>query len=249
MNKYHAVVCSSLLLLWGVCAPPLRAQQADATAAEKTSVTDIVRETQKTVGGKGMVGLVWWIPAEYWERAAEEQGQSLEAANSTFAPLHDYTMVVVAVGKLGIGNINWYPEDDIRSSTTLRDATGTAYKPLTQISPDALGVASFLKPMFANMLGTMGQNLQILFFPAKSEKGTPLANPVREGRFSVIIANLMGQKETIYEWRLPLTSLSPPKYCPVGKERVEANWKFCPWHGNRLDDVAPADSKKSEKPQ
>ncbi len=246
-----------LLLSLLLASSPVLLAQASAPAAAPaeaidTRLDDIIKDTQKQVGGKDVAGLVWWIPAEFWEVSAVQQGSTTEKARETFAPMREYTMVIVAVGKVGIGNITWYSEAEVRSNTTLRDADGQSYKPLTDISPDATGISSVVKPVLANTLGQTGQNLQIMFFPAKTAAGKIIADPTRAGSFSLVIENLAGPKLSTFEWRLPLTSLSPPRFCPVGKERVEANWKYCPWHGNKLEDLpptpAPAAKKKEEKP-
>ncbi len=239
MNRFRVTlrlcVISGLMLM----APALQWAQTAATTPDDSShskLDDIIKETQKSVGRKGITGLVWWIPPEFWEESATQNGTSLQKAQQTFAPMRQYTMVIAAVGKLGLGNINWYSENELRSNTTLTDFEGTSYKPLTEISPDAKGIASIVKPVLTNILGPMGQSLQIMFFPAKTAKGFLIADPVREGSFSISIADTTGEKPFNFEWKLPLTSLSPPKYCPVGNERVEANWKYCPWHGVKLPD-------------
>jgi hypothetical protein len=244
------------ILLIAFLATPwiLRAQQTAAADLADSRLDDIIKETQLTVGGKDTAGLVWWLPTEFWEQSAIQQGNSPEQARTTFAPMRNYTMIIVAVGKIGLGNINWHSENEIRSNTTLRDSDGQAYQPLKEISPDAQGIASIVKPVLANILGPTGQNLQILFFPAKTAKGKSIADPTHAGSFSVLLSNLTSQKESEFAWRLPLSSLSPPKFCPVGKERVEASWKFCPWHGNRLDETplapqAAEPGKKVEKPR
>lgn len=247
-----ALVCTLFFILLMARPQILSAQQPPADAAD-TKLDDIIKETQLTVGGKDLTGLVWWLPTEFWEQSSIQQGSTPEQARTTFAPMREYTMIIVAVGKIGIGNVNWRSESDIRSNTTLQDADGQSYQPLREISPDAQGIASIVKPVLANILGPTGQNLQILFFPAKTSKGKPIADPTRAGGFSVVLSNLTTQKESQFAWRLPLSSLSPPKFCPIGKERVEANWKYCPWHGNKLDEAAsvpPAvePKKKEEKP-
>lgn len=252
------VIFRPLFLFLFLCATTvtLCAQQPTAAEASDTKLDDIIKETQRTIGGKNSVGLVWWLPTEFWEQSALQQGSSVDQARSTFAPIREYTMIIVAVGKMGIGNINWYPESEIRSNTSLRDSGGHAYQPLTEISSDAQGISSIIKPVLANILGPMGQNIQVLFFPAKSADGKIIANPTAGGSFSVRISNLTSQKDSDFEWRLPLTSLSPPRFCPVGHERVQADWKFCPWHGVTLPEVAPlaapstptAQPKKDTKP-
>ena len=96
-----------------------------------------------------------------------------------------------------------------------------------------------LQAFFRKQLGEMGQNMNILFFPAKTRDGAPLADPQGNGSLFAVIRKVVGVDERVFEWKLPLTSLSPPKFCPVGGEKVEASWIFCPWHGNRLIPAAP----------
>jgi hypothetical protein len=233
----------SVLFAVAFILPPVLSSQVPSPAAadsNSTKLDDITKETQKSVGGSGATGLIWWIPTEFWEESAIQEGTTPEKARQTFAPMREYTTVLIAVGKIGIGNINWYSESELRSNTTLRDVEGTTYKPLTEISADARGIASVVKPVLTNILGPMGQNLQIMFFPAKTAKGAFIADPVREGSFSLTVAEPSGQGQFVFEWLLPLTSLSPPKFCPIGKERVEANWKYCPWHGVKLPGNIPA---------
>lgn len=253
MTKHVPPARFALFLLCFLVPPQfLQAQEPAAPAPSETKIDAIIKETQQTVGGKDITGFVWWLPAEFWEESAIEQGNTPEQARSSFAALHDYTMVIVAVGKVGLGNINWRSEKEIRAGTSLRDSDGQVYQPLQEISGDAQGIASIVRPVLSNILGPMGQNLQILFFPAKTAKGKLIADPTRASNFSVVLSNLTAQKESEFSWRLPLTSLSPPKFCPAGKERVEANWKFCPWHGVPLDNAtAPvqlAQPKKDAKP-
>lgn len=229
------------------------AQTSASSDSERDIVDDLLKETQKSVTANHRIGIVWWIPTEFWEASTMRQGTSSERAHEMFASLREYTIVCVAVGKLGVGNINWYPEADLRANTTLRDSAGINYKPIPEVSNDAQGLLSIMKPVLANILGPMGQSLQFLMFPAKTQAGNFLADPRRSGNFSVVISDLLGPKESSFDWRLPLTSLSPPRFCPVGHERVQADWKFCPWHGVALPDAAAAAAplpqpKKDEKP-
>lgn len=172
-----------------------------------------------------------WTPVQFWEKSAERAGISAEKAQERYAPLRKYTVILEGVGKMGIANINWISEPELRSNLKLRDARGNEYEAVQRVSGDAEGLASIIKPVLANMLGTLGQNMQIYFFPGTDKMAKPIADPHTPGSFSVVITNILGTKERVYEWKLPLTSLSPPRYCPVGKERVEASWKYCPWHG------------------
>jgi len=205
-----------------------------------------VRERQ-TTREPGYVGILMWTPTEFWEQSAMRAGFSAEKVHERYAAMRKYTVIIAGIGKVGLGNINWISEPEIRSNLKLRDAAGNEYESVQKVSGDAEGLASIIKPILANLMGTMGQNLQIYFFAGADKMARPIADPLATGSFSVVITNILGTKESVYEWKLPLTSLSPPKYCPVGKERVEANWKYCPWHGVKLDEPAAAASPEVKK--
>jgi hypothetical protein len=215
---------------------PIQTAPPTPASTHEIDFPGLVRELQQSPNEPGYVGMVWWIPTEYWEFSAERSGSSEEKAKETFAPLRKYTVVAVAVGKIGIGNINWVSEPEIRDSVSLRDSDGNSYPPLQKLSGDAEGLATMMKPIFGNIAGSMGQNIQLLFFSATNKMAKPIADPLSPGSFSVVVSKLIEGKEKVFEWKLPLTALSPPKYCPVGKERVQANWKYCPWHGVKLDE-------------
>lgn len=216
------------------------------TVDTDVDMTAFIRETQQSPNQAGYVGLVWWIPVEYWEISSQRSGVADDKAKQRYAPLRKYTLVAVAVGKIGIGNVNWISEPEIRDNTTLRDSEGNAYQPVQKLSGDAEGLVSILKAVFGNMLGSMGQNIQLLFFPAVNKMARPIADPLASGSFSVVLSKVIEGKDRVFEWKLPLTSLSPPRYCPIGKERVQANWKYCPWHGVKLDE-APTGASPPQK--
>ena len=93
-----------------------------------------------------------------------------------------------------------------------------------------------MRPIFKNMLGNFGEGMQFVVFPLKDGAGNVFADARKSSEMSLDVVDLMGAPTSTYSWKFPLTSLVPPKFCPVGKERVEANWKYCPWHGNKLED-------------
>jgi hypothetical protein len=194
----------------------------------------LTKETEQVDQRDGKMGMFWWIPTEFWEESAAANGRDRKETKSIFAPLNDYTVIVVAVGTLGVGDIEWMPDAAVRKSLKLRDQAGNLYDPLTTISPESQVIADVIKPIFKNILGPMGEGVVVVFFPGKDAKGTEIANPHRSSEFSLQVSEVMGPGNSIYTWRLPVSALLPPKYCPVGKEKVEANWRYCPWHGNKL---------------
>lgn len=226
--------------------PATQALKSAPSSESNTSTTHeldtqaIVKETEQVEVLRHTMGVFWWVPTEFWEAAVRKQGYSSEEAHKVFLPFRGYNVFIVAVGDLGVGNSSWIGELDLKKSLVLRDQHGNSYKALAEVPSDVRAIVEVMKPVLKNMLGNFGEGLQFVVFPARDPGGNVFADPLRSSEISLDVADLMGMPTRTYTWRLPLSSLLPPKYCPVGKEKVEANWKYCPWHGNKLqEDAAP----------
>ncbi|HSM84961.1 MAG TPA: hypothetical protein VLT16_02360 [Candidatus Limnocylindrales bacterium] len=219
---------------------PAASSQPGAEAGHTPDATPdtqaMVKETEQVDSRSGKMGLFWWVPVEFWEASAVRQGLSRQQASQYFLPLRDYTLFIVGVGDMGMGGITWHDEKDLRKNITLRDQAGNIYQPFDKVTDEAQGFADLMKPTLKNMLGPLGNGMQFFFFPLKDKAGKTFADPHGKSEFSLLVTDLMSPGTSTYTWRAPLTSLSPPKYCPVGKERLEASWRYCPWHGVKLDD-------------
>jgi hypothetical protein len=197
---------------------------------------DILRETQLGISHPGYTGLIWWIPFEFWQQAGAQQGVSAEKMETAFGTLRDYTIVCVFAAKVGgLGNLDFLPAETIEKNIVLRDAQGKEYSAIKEPAQDAKNLSAIIKPILSAAIGKAGENVQIMFFPGRSKDGAIIADATRKGQFSIVVRDIIGEPEMIYLWRLPLTSVAPPKYCPAGKERVNLNWEYCPWHGVPLN--------------
>ena len=205
---------------------------------------DLVADTQQSLHVNGYIGLVWWIPQQFWEASLPPA-----TAKNMIRAFANYTIVALAAAKKGADfRLEWVSESDFRSNVALRDLRGSDYRPLSaeEVSPVARGILGAAKSVFASTLGQFGENVAVLFFPSVGKDGKLIANPITRGDFSVVIKGILGADEKLYTYRLPLTSLTPPRFCPVGKERVKADWLYCPWHGVPLDSAAPPSSSPSK---
>jgi hypothetical protein len=200
----------------------------------------VVKETEFVDSRNHKMGVFWWVPIEFWEISLQKQGFSPESAKKAFAPFKKYNLFIVGVGDMGLGNISWMKDADIKKRVLLRDQHGNTYTPVDEIPEDAASIVNVMKPMLKNMMGSMGEGLQFLLFPSVDSTGKVFADPHKSSEIYLDVSDIMGTASSTYTWRLPLSSLSQAKYCPVGKERVEANWKFCPWHGVKLTEDATA---------
>jgi hypothetical protein len=248
MDKHRIPLTVSLLVLALISVSQAQEQTAPssktgvseskkATAETYTSDTpDIIRETQLGVSRPGYSGLIWWIPFEFWENAGAQRGVSKEQMDKTFGGLRDYTVIAVFAARVGpLASFDFISQADLEKSVFIRDAAGKEYSIVKEPSQDAKNLAAMMKPVLSAALGKAGENLQMLFFPGKDNQGVTIADAAKKGQFSVVVKDILGTPDAVYLWRLPLTSVAPPKYCPAGKERVNLNWDYCPWHGVPLN--------------
>ncbi len=243
-------VCAVLLLLaltlacFGQAHPSTPAKAPSTAEPHRGDIPDLIRETQLTIRAKDYSGLVWWIPFEFWIDSATTHGSTPEQAKQNFHALQEYTIVFVFAAKTNaLGAFDFFPPEHVQKHVVIRDANGNEYAPVENVSDTAKNLAAMLKPILGNAMGKAGENSVLLFFPATGKNGTPIADAAAQGSFSVVLRDLVGVENDVYDWRLPLTSVAPAKFCPVGKERMMANWHYCPWHGVALEGKAAAAGK------
>ena len=83
---------------------------ASSVLIHTTDTPDLVRETQQALGDKDYVGLIWWIPFEFWEQAGAKRGQAQEKTADNFKALKDYTVVGVFAARVsGLGVFTYIP--------------------------------------------------------------------------------------------------------------------------------------------
>ncbi|MFY0651735.1 MAG: hypothetical protein JXQ96_06860 [Cyclobacteriaceae bacterium] len=197
------------------------------------NINDLVDETQRTSSASEEINLVWWIPVEFWEISLQNDPSMTKAQLAEFINvLENYTMIGVIDGKIGaFGGITYTSREDIQKNLNIISTSGKKLVPLwdDDIDPDAQNLISMLKPVFANMLGNMGENLQMYMFSGYEDGKVRVADPTEKGNF---VVNL---KDIVFDWKLPLGSLMPPKKCPEDGEMMSGNWSFCPWHGKALE--------------
>ena len=199
----------------------------------KPDMQGIIRDTQKLSMAGHQLNLVWWVPKQYWQGSLESsQKLTPEAIGDFLKTVKPYTVIMVVKGQIGaVGGITYDDEATIRSQLVLVDHDGNEYTPMNDsaISDDAKNLIGMMKPIFANMLGSMGKNMDFYLFPALDKNGRPIADAAAEGQFSVRSGG-----ET-FKWRLPIGSVLPAKICPKCGEKLSGAYKFCPYDGTPLN--------------
>lgn len=226
--------CTSLLVVVLLLFGWLANTSAQKTKILKIDTNALIDETQKESGEQDRMDLVWWIPEEYWVSFCENDPTITEEATEEIVKVfRPYTVIAVADGKIGtFGGVTYKSKADIQGSLRIKDSQGVYFRPLSEdlVDADTKSFLSIMRPIFVNMLGPLGENFHFFVFPGKSDKGQRIVNPNKKGTFSVLLG------ATEYRWRLPLSSLVPPKICPKCKEECNGAWNFCPWCGTKLPD-------------
>ena len=210
-----------VVLLLALSIVGLKAQEA------KPDVLDLVYDLQKWKKDGKQMKLVWWIPTVYWQIALEQSpGVSQSQIDDIVAAVEQYTFIAAIDGRIGPYGLNY--EDNI--ALNIIDNKGEKINPLSvdAMSSQTKTVLSVLKPVLSNTIGQMGQNMQFFVFDCCDAEGKLLGNPTEEGLFKVV------NNGDLFEWRLPLGSLTPKKTCPVDGEKLNGSWVYCPWHGEKL---------------
>ena len=217
------LMCIILVLGWSV---------SGRAEFENVNVNKLIEETQMMSEDVDDMTLVWWMPNEFWQISfAQEPSISAEEVRQSLEMLANYTIIMLVDGSIGtFGGVTYQSESYLRSNTTISDMNGKQYAPMasTAIDADTKALLTSMKPVFANMLGPMGENMHFLVFPAHGSDGQKITNALEEGFFTVMTSG------NSFTFRLPLGSLLPPKYCPVDGEEMNGAWNYCPWHGEKL---------------
>jgi hypothetical protein len=227
-KRKNAIVLSMVcLIVCGFCLS-LRA----AVDPEKVDLTKMVQETQWLSQDSDRIQMVWWIPTVYWSVALSKDPTVSKAdAQKVIEAVEDYVIVAFVDGKMdAYGNIDYRNASNIRDHVAIKDKAGTVYKPLgnSEIKSDTREMLASLKPLFANMLGNMGQNLHVIVFTGKNAQRQTIVNPSETGEFIVL---LDGKP---IRWKLPMTSLFPTIECEKCRENCNGAWNYCPWCGTKI---------------
>lgn len=217
------LIVSLTFCFLSICAgPSWGAQPIDSQA--------IIRETQQVVQTPQKLVLVWWVPEEFW-RANLERNPNLPPENRErlLGVFRNYTMVLVIDGKLGpVASLSYSSEAAIRANLTVLDTQGGSYSPIKEsdVDPDMKNLIQIFKPILANALGPMGQNMNFFLFQTKDRHAVVKATD--EGKFDVVLA------EQTFSFRLPLGSILPPKFDAQSGEKFPGNFVYSPYSGAKL---------------
>ena len=218
----------------------LAASAGGLRAQEHTvDINALIAETQKALQEANEVTMVWWMPEEFWYYSlTADPNLTAAGVEELLALFRPYHIMMVADGVVGpVGGITYQSEAQVRAELRLVNVAETRYEPLplSELNTDLVNFLAAMRPLLANALGETGQNMHFFVFPAFTDDGDRFGRPDEEGRLTVELGT------SAFSWRLPLSALLPPKYCPVDGERLDGAWRYCPWHGVELQ-LEPPDA-------
>ena len=198
----------------------------------KVSINKLTEETQQLSEAPDNLKLVWWIPIEFWETVLQEnKTMTDDQVNEILQVFQQYTLLATLNGTINdFGDITYVTREKNFKTLEIVDTHNKSFFPLKEdtIDKKTLDVILFMKPVLANMLGKVGENMHFFLFQKKDNPLERIINPKKEGRFSV---KFDGEE---FHWQLPLPSLVKPKKCPVDNKLMNGTWKYCPHHGKEL---------------
>jgi hypothetical protein len=199
---------------------------------ENIDLEAMIQETQKMSRAPDEMTLVWWLPEQFWQASMAQDPTVTKAQVDQFLEtIRPYTMIAVVDGRIGaFGGVTYKSEEAVRTSVKIKDDKGWSYTPLSEseVDPDTKNLLQILKPIIANLLGPMGQNMHFILFQSKTKDGRSIADATGEGMLNIVVA----EKE--FKYRLPLGSVLPPKYDPKTGEKFPGNYTYNPFTGSKL---------------
>jgi len=206
--------------------------QAQSNRQFEIDLIKFTQETQKMSQDHDKMNLVWWIPVNFWkETFKRDPSVSRKDAEEFIDAIDDYVMVAIVDATIDdYGTASYKSYYNIKNNLSILDRNQEEYLPLSsdKVSSEANELLSAFKPIMANMLGNLGQNMHIFLFPKKDSRGVIIDDPKTEGSFTV------NSGSSSYKWKLPLISLYPVMPCEKCQEECSTAWHYCPWCGTQF---------------
>lgn len=199
----------------------------------KVDVVDYIKEVQIWKKQGNNMSFTFWIPTSYWEIALKDSPSVPPGyVNYISSLFQDYVFICALDLEINTNATMTYTlEQDLRNSISIVDGIGMEYFPLEndQITEEVFLMSETLSPMFAQMLGQMGEGMHFYFFEIKDKQGNNIIDEYTKGEFTVKHSN------HDFKFQLPLVCLLPPKTCPKDGAEMKGNWNYCPYHGVKLE--------------
>ncbi|TYA70009.1 hypothetical protein [Seonamhaeicola marinus] len=198
---------------------------------KEVSIDQLITETQFSSDDTDSIELIWWMPTEYWDVVfSQDDTVSASEKEAIISLLKDYVAVIAVKGKIGLfGGITYSPKDAVEDAMKVKfkDEILELVKE-EDYNPDLLNFLSAIKPMLKNMLGSMGENMQILLYKDPGFKKILPVDPYGSDALHFILGDFKAKAD------LPLGSLLKEKVCKNCSKLLSGKWSYCPYDGTAL---------------
>ena len=195
-----------------------------------TDIREFIQETQQSSNESQQLTLVWWIPAEFWDVSLAGNANVPPAtAEEIRTVFHDYQVFALLHAKTGMAGLSGVSTRADLLSNARFEIGAKAIAPLDsdKVPPGVQTMLGAMRPMLANMLGQLGQSMELVVYPAMADQHR-LNDPLQPGNFQFTLY------DQTFRWRTPLASLLPKKVDPKSKEEFPGNYEFNPYTGAKL---------------
>lgn len=217
-----------------------------ARADVKPEYSSVVKDLEVLDRSGNRFTLVFWMPPEFWQVAAQSSGKLTDkAVQELTSTVQPYTIVAVIDAQMGLAGAFTYAETDVmRSTVSIEDTHKNVYRPLNadQVDGGVANLIRIMRPILANAMGEMGTHMEFLVFSGTTKEGQRFADVTQDGMLTVSV----GPKRASY--RLPLGSFLPPAVDDKTGETFPGSYHFNPFTGNRLSGGVQPNSK-SPRPE
>jgi len=202
--------------------------------AQKKELTEVsmdalITETQFSSDSENRFEMIWWLPKIFWEISfSQDPSISEEDIISIREMFEEYELFAVLNGKIGFfGGVTYQTLEEILPKFSV-SLNGVSFENVDQsnISADLNNFLIVIKPMMANMMGPMGENIHFIFMkPSGNNSGI---NPYSKQIVSLAMGDFKKEVE------LPLSSLLMEKKCSQDGKLYNGKWNYCPIDGQPL---------------
>ena len=204
---------------------------SQAKPIDRVSFDHFTTETQFSSDDMDYVQMIWWLPTEFWKIIyANDPTIGQDEIDEIVGMVNDQIIAVVIKGKIGMfGGVKYESFEDLKSHTQVKYKNELlSVVDQNTMNSELQTLLSIMKPIMANMLGNMGQNLH--FFVFDNPKGRKIL-PVDALSNDALVFSMDGYSVDV---DLPLSSLLLEKICPEDKAELNGKWNYCPFHGKKL---------------
>lgn len=216
------------------------ASALDRKSILEVTTDEIIVDTQ--VSPKGVsedhTAVVWWLPQEFWDSTFARDASLGEKDKAAMREaMRGISLLgVVQADMSRFGSFKFYPKEDIQRfiqvQYTDKDGKVSNIGIVEDVNPDLEVILGAMKPILAQALGNMGENLHFFVLKDRDSQGNRLVDPYSFGVLDVKLQELSGNKLTS-QILLPLNSLFVSRKCSNGRD-AHATWVYCPWTGEKL---------------